>query len=59
MRYLMYSRSYGDKYRAVTLFNEIPAELRDMVSVNSLLRKAVSRKIAIGTMMKEAVAEFA
>jgi len=61
MRYLMYSRSYGDKERARTLFNELPSDIRrNMVSIDySLAEQRCPQKMAIGRLMIEAASELA
>jgi hypothetical protein len=60
MRYLMYCRSYGDRYRATMHFNEIPAAIRrDMARLDySLAEQKCPQKMAIGKLMREAVDEM-
>jgi predicted aldo/keto reductase-like oxidoreductase len=60
MRYLMYCRSYGDRYRATMHFNEIPAAIRrDMARLDySLAEQKCPQKMAIGKLMREAVNEM-
>jgi len=61
MRYLMYSRAYGDHRLAVSQFREIAPEIREqMASLNySVIEQRCPRKMAIGQLMKEAVVELA
>jgi len=61
MRYLMYSRAYGDHRLAVNMFREIPPEIREqMASLDySVIEQRCPRKMAIGQLMKEAAAELA
>ncbi len=60
MRYLMYARSYGSRSRAKYHFNKIPKKLRNrMVHLDyTLAEQKCPRKMAIGTLMKEAVEEL-
>ena len=61
MRYLMYSRCYGEHGRAKSAFKEIPSEVRGrMANVN--YRKAENRcpqRMSIGRLIQEAVIELA
>lgn len=61
MRYLMYSRAYGDHRLAVNMFREIAPEIRErMASADfSTAEQRCPHKMAIGQLMKEAVAELA
>jgi hypothetical protein len=60
MRYLMYCRSYGDRYRATMHFNQIPAAIRrEMARLDySLAEQKCPQKMAIGKLMREAVNEM-
>ncbi|MFC1884718.1 aldo/keto reductase [Thermodesulfobacteriota bacterium] len=61
MRYLMYSRSYGDKERAAALFRNIPEHIRNNLSSVDYSRaeKLCPQGIAIGKLILEASEEFA
>ena len=61
MRYLMYSRNYGEKQLAAELFSEIPAEVRRRLAESdySAAEKKCPRNLAIGRLMREAVSELA
>ncbi|MHC4244495.1 MAG: aldo/keto reductase, partial [Planctomycetota bacterium] len=56
MRYLMYSRSYGDHERAVAGYRRLPAGIRRKLSTTdySTAEKKCPQKMAIGTLMREA-----
>jgi predicted aldo/keto reductase-like oxidoreductase len=60
MRYLMYSRSYGDRDRAVRRFNRIPERIRSEMAERdySLAEQKCRQNIAIGKLMREALNEF-
>ena len=60
MRYLMYSRSYGDRNYAAAEFKKIPHKIRrQMVSVDySLAEKNCPQRLAISRLMHEALKEF-
>jgi predicted aldo/keto reductase-like oxidoreductase len=60
MRYLMYSRSYGDRYRATMHLNEIPETIRrEMARLDySLAEQKCPQKMAIGKLMREAINEM-
>lgn len=60
MRYLMYRRSYGDRYRAAMHFSEIPEKIRlEMAQLDySLAEEKCPQKMAIGRLMLEAVDEM-
>ena len=60
MRYLMYSRSYGDHHRAVRFFNRIPQRIRlEMASLDyTKAEQSCPQKMAIGKLMRQAVREF-
>jgi predicted aldo/keto reductase-like oxidoreductase len=60
MRYLMYCRSYGDRYRATMHFNEIPESIRRAMARldYSLAEQKCPQKMAIGKLMREAVDEM-
>ena len=60
MRYLMYSRSYGDRDRAARRFNRIPERIRsEMADLDySLAEQKCSQNIAIGKLMREALNEL-
>jgi predicted aldo/keto reductase-like oxidoreductase len=61
MRYLMYSRSYGDRGRAVSLFRNIPEHVRSNLSSidYSKAEKLCPQGMAIGRLILEAAEEFA
>jgi len=60
MRYLMYCRSYGDRYRGVISFNEIPKNVRSKINRldYSLAEKRCPQKLAIGKLMCDALQEL-
>jgi predicted aldo/keto reductase-like oxidoreductase len=60
MRFLMYCRSYGDRYRATMHFNEIPESIRRAMARldYSLAEQKCPQKMAIGKLMREAVDEM-
>jgi predicted aldo/keto reductase-like oxidoreductase len=60
MRYLMYSRSYGDRDRAARRFNRIPERIRsEMANLDySLAEQKCPQNIAIGKLMREALNEL-
>jgi len=61
MRYLMYSRCYGEPERAKSAFQKIPSKTRNLM-VNLDYKKAEKKcpqKIPIGRLMREAVIELA
>jgi predicted aldo/keto reductase-like oxidoreductase len=60
MRYLMYYRSYGELDYAAAQFKTIPENIRlQMVNIDySLAEQRCPQKMAIGTLMKEAVDTF-
>ena len=60
MRYLMYSRSYGDHDRAARLFHRIPQKIRlEMASMDyTTAEQRCPQKMAIGKLMRQAVKEF-
>jgi predicted aldo/keto reductase-like oxidoreductase len=60
MRYLMYSRSYGDHHRAAQLFSRIPQRIRvDMASLDyTKAEQRCPQKMAIGKLMRQAVKEL-
>ncbi|MGD8688189.1 MAG: hypothetical protein PVH15_15565, partial [Syntrophobacterales bacterium] len=59
-RYLMYCRSYGDRYRATMHFNEIPESIRRAMARldYSLAEQKCPQKMAIGKLMREAANEM-
>ena len=60
MRYLMYSRCYGEFERSRALFNELPSKVRNRM-VNTDYRKAEGKcpqGMAIGRLMREATIEL-
>ncbi len=61
MRYLMYSRAYGDHRLAVGMFRDIPPEVREhMLSADySIAEQKCPHNMAIGKLMKEAAIELA
>lgn len=61
MRYLMYSRAYGDHRLAVGMFRDIPPEVRDRMSYAdySIAEQKCPHNMAIGKLMKEALTELA
>ncbi len=60
MRCLMYCRSYGDRYRAIVLFRDIPQKVRSkIVDLDySLAEKRCPQKMAIGNLMRDALKEL-
>jgi len=60
MRYIMYSRSYGDRYRGVVSFNGIPKNIRSKIAKldYSLAEKRCPQKLAIGKLMLNALQEL-
>ena len=60
MRYLMYCRSYGDRYRGVVPFNDIPKNVRSKITRldYSLAEKRCPQKLAIGKLMCDALQEL-
>ena len=60
MRYLMYSRCYGDRKRGKTLFRALPLSTRRRIGRTdySLAESRCPQKMAVGRLMLEAVAEF-
>ncbi|MGD9362669.1 MAG: aldo/keto reductase [Desulfobacterales bacterium] len=61
MRYLMYSRCYGESERAKSAFKELPSEVRGRMAVMDF-RDAENRcpqGLPIGRLMREAVIELA
>ena len=61
MRYLMYSRCYGESERAKSAFNELPSEVRRRMAVMDF-REAENRcpqGMPIGRLIREAVIELA
>jgi hypothetical protein len=60
MRYLMYSRSYGEHERAKLAFKELPSEVRKfMVNFNyRLAEQKCPQKIKIGRLIREANKEL-
>ncbi len=61
MRYLMYARNYGERRLAADLFHKIPGEIRGRMETAdfSAAESRCPRKLAIGRLMREAVAELA
>jgi hypothetical protein len=61
LRYLMYSRSYGDRDYAAGRFHEIPPAIRNkMPGLDySLAEARCPQKVPIGILMREAVKELA
>lgn len=61
MRYLMYFRSYGDRDRAQTLFNNLSREVRRRLADTdyAAAERKCPQRMAIGRLMTEAVQEFA
>ncbi len=61
MRYLMYSRSYGEPDRAKSAFRRIPSKIRNLIASQDY--KEAERKcpqgMQIGRLMREAVIELA
>jgi len=60
MRALMYGRSYGDRPRAVSQFNNIPPEIRRKITGLDYSRaeKKCPHQMAIGKLVAEALKEF-
>jgi predicted aldo/keto reductase-like oxidoreductase len=60
MRYLMYARSYGDRHRAKTGFQTIPANIRSrMQGLNyNQAEQRCPQNMAIGSLMREALKEL-
>ena len=60
MRYLMYSRSYGDLDRAISLFNQLPLHIRMRIAHTdyTLAERECPQHMAIGRLMKQAISEF-
>jgi predicted aldo/keto reductase-like oxidoreductase len=60
MRYLMYSRSYGDHERAAQLFRRIPQRIRvDLASLDyTKAEQRCPQKMAIGKLIRQAVREL-
>ena len=60
MRYLMYCRSYGERYDAVSEFRKIPFRIRkQMADLDySLAEQRCPQNMAIGRLMKEAINEL-
>ena len=60
MRYLMYSRSYGDHDRAHQLFSRIPQKVRaNMATLDyTKAEQRCPQKMAIGKLMRQAVKEL-
>ena len=60
MRYLMYSRSYGNHERAAQLFRRIPRKIRaDIASLDyTKAEQRCPQKMAIGKLMRQAVKEL-
>ena len=60
MRYLMYSRSYGNHERAAQLFSRIPQRIRaDMASLDyTKAEQRCPQKMAIGKLIRQAVKEL-
>ena len=60
MRYLMYSRSYGDLDRASSLFNQLPLDIRTRIPHTdyTLAERECPQHMAIGRLMKQAISEF-
>jgi len=61
MRCLMYSRSYGDRERAVTLYHKLGPHLQERIEKEdfSIVENHCPRRMPIGRLMKEALHEFA
>ena len=60
MRYLMYARSYGDRYRAKTDFQKIPLRIRSLIEGADYgpAEKNCPRNMAIGRLMRKALDEL-
>jgi hypothetical protein len=61
MRYLMYSRSYGDRNHAIALFKDIPEKVRAKIASldYSSAEKRCPQRMAIGNLMRDALKELA
>ena len=61
MRYLMYSRSYGDRSYAIELFKDIPEKVRAKIASldYSSAEKQCPHKMAIGKLMRDALKDLA
>ncbi len=61
MRYLMYSRCYGESERAKSAFNELPSEVRGRMAVMDFrdAEKRCPQGMPIGRLIREAVIELA
>ncbi len=61
MRYLMYSRSYGNRDRARALFNELPPATRRKLARLDYFEaeRRCPQKMPIGRLMREAAIELA
>lgn len=61
MRYLMYSRSYGDHKRARTQYRKLPVPVRRRIKDLDFsgAEEKCPQKMAIGRLMREAAVEFA
>jgi predicted aldo/keto reductase-like oxidoreductase len=60
MRYLMYSRSYGDLDRGSSLFKQLPLDMRTRIIRTdfNLAEQKCPQRMPIGRLMKEAISEF-
>ena len=60
MRYLMYARSYGDRHRAKTGFQTIPADIRSRMQGQNYnqAEQRCPQNMAIGSHMREALKEL-
>jgi predicted aldo/keto reductase-like oxidoreductase len=60
MRCLMYARSYGDRHRAVALFQKIPLRIRQQMEGMDYgpAEQKCPQKMAIGSLMREALKEL-
>ena len=60
MRYLMYSRSYGDFDRASSLFNQLPSDIRTRIAHTdyTLAERECPQHMAIGRLMNQAISEL-
>lgn len=61
MRYLMYSRCYGESERAKSAFNELPSEVRERMAVMDFkdAENRCPQGMPIGRLIQEAVIELA
>jgi predicted aldo/keto reductase-like oxidoreductase len=61
MRYLMYSRSYGDHERALVRFRRLPASIRQKLTITdyTVAEKRCPQKMAIRALMHEAARKLA